>query len=279
MNKPFDGLELVTRLRAAALLMNATKATSRHSRLMPVAARDKSASTLHFSDGFSLDPEPGLVTQAELVCEFMETDQNRRCVHLFSVAISDAEHLWGAVSAIEFRTFVNQLAKSIARITQTWEPRISYIGDGVFVVALLDAGFLSTKGIHTVFRSSLETMAFEALARYRGEIALCVEHVRLSDPDDFLRVDALFKAGVIAKSNAAHRTRGKGEKEIRHQLMEGGEDRPFTSYKFPLMKTAPEKIMPRRVSRQRKAIPETSESSASKRIPKLQKDHGNWSGR
>ncbi|WP_292290281.1 response regulator [Marivita sp.] len=265
VSKPFDGLELVTRLRAAESLMNATKAAHRHARPNPVKARAERASALQLPDAFSLESKPGLVSQADLVCEFMETDQLRRSMHMFSVAVSDVERLWDALTATEFRAFVNELANSIYHVTAAWNPRISYTGHGVFLVALFDVGFISAKGIHSVFKASLATTAFQTVAACRAEIALCVEHVRLSDPDDHLRINALFQAGTIARGNAAHRTTAECETDMRHQILGRDQQCVVTSYEIALMKAAPQKIIPRRISRGQQRASQVSEASADKR--------------
>lgn len=267
VNKPFDGLELVTRLRAAEALMKATRGATRNA----VDPATKRVSVLQLSDGFSLDPKPGLVSQADLVCEFMQTDQLRRSVHLFSVAVSDVEDLFEAIPDVQFRAFVNELATSISRITQAWGARISYTGNGVFVVALCDVGFQSAKGIHSVFKDSLAPLTFETVAPYRREIHLCVEQVRLSDPDHCLGIETLFQAGAIARDKAANRTSAKQEVEIRHRVLGRDKISSVTSYEIPLMKAAPKKVIPKRISRRQKDACETSEVSAAKRVPAFQK--------
>ena len=254
VNKPFDGLELITRLRAAEALMSATKAARRRPRRDTAGSKIATPSALRLSDGFSLDPTAGVVSQADLVCALAETDQFLRSMHLFAVALADVSRLFSALSNLEFRAFINELAGSICSTTHGWQPRMSYIGDGIFIVALFDVGFLSAKEIHKVLKAGLEARLFEAIALYPGEVRLCVYPVHLSEPDEYYRMEVLYRAGRIAKITADYGTTAEYETEVRQQFLGQENKDAGKSYKCKLAKAALKRIVPRRLSPRQQGV-------------------------
>jgi hypothetical protein len=272
VNKPFDGLELVTRLRAAESLMNATKAANAHARHDPVPQKTRAPSILQLADGFALDPKPGLVSQADLVCKFMETAQALKSMHVFAVAVTDVTRLFDVLPDHAFRAFVNELAALFSQITQSWDSRISYVGEGTFVVALFDVGFLSSKEIHQVLKAGLASGAFATLVLRAGETRLYIDYVGISDPDHCFRVDDLFKVAANAKRKAANQMTAKREMELRHQVLGGPKAASNISYEVSLRKAAPQKIVPRRFSNKDKGVLAAGESSTDRRIPEYRKN-------
>ena len=254
VNKPFDGLELVTRLRAAESLTKATKAANANGSRKSTPSRRQPASILQISDALALDERPGVVSQADLVCEFMEAPQFLQSIHLFAVAVADIKSVFDSLPGIEFRAFINELAASLSQTTRTWGSRISYVGDGAFVVALYDVGFLSSVDLHRIIKTGIAACAFESLACFAGETCLCVDYVGVSDPDHYMRVDALFRAAENAKRKAANRMSAEREIELRHHVLGRARRDANTYYELALTKGAPRKIVPRRPSRQGKCV-------------------------
>ncbi len=255
VNKPFDGLELGARLRAASLLIDATKKGRGRDTSIPSGPQTQRSSALDLSDGLTLDHKSGLMDQSDFICAFIEDEPLPRSAHLFSVAIKDAQRLFDAVPNPEFRSCVNEVATAIAHITHSWRPRITYSGDGVFLVVLMDVGSMSGKGINSVFKTSLSSMSFASLPTYRGELRLCFEHVRTEGPDDYRctkALRALFQAARVVKETAAKQLSSEREKELRFLFLRRGDASTITSCEIALLKSAPQKITPKRVSRRHK---------------------------
>ncbi len=255
VNKPFDGLELGARLRAASLLIDATKKGRDRDASIPSGPQTQLSSALDLSDGITLDHKSGLMNQSDFICAFIEDEPLPRSAHLFSVAIKDAQRLFDAVPDSEYRAFVNEVATAIAHITHSWKPRITYIGDGVFLVVLMDVGSMSAKGINSVFKTSFSSMSFASLPAYRGELRLCFEHVRTEGPDDYRctkALRALFQSARVVKETAAKQLSSEREKELRFLFLRRGDASTITSCEIALLKSAPQKITPKRVSRRHK---------------------------
>lgn len=268
VNKPFDGLELGARLRAASLLIDATKKGRDLYTSNPSGPQTQRSSALDLTDGFTLDHKSGLMNQSDFICAFIEDEPLPRSAHLFSVAIKDAQRLFDAVPDSEFRAYVNEAATAIAHITHSWRPRITYSGDGVFLIALMDVGSMSAKGINSVFKTSLAAMSFASIPAYRGELRLCFEHVRKEGADDYRctnALSALFRASRVVKETAAKQLSFEGEKELRFLFLGRGEASNITSCEIALPKAAPQKITPKRISRRHKIQPEAVDVNAAER--------------
>ncbi|PRY74202.1 response regulator [Marivita geojedonensis] len=257
VHKPFDGIELGTRLRAAAILAEAVKKSEMN--LFGgegFSEEERGFSDLKLSDAFSLESRTGIVSQSQLWYDLAERDPLPETVHLFAVSIAGAPAIFRTVSNTVFRAFINEAAMSIVHTTNQWQPRVSYIGNGTFIVALLEAQSFSIEKAQAVFSVSLAEMPFNSLTVYKGKIRFCFEHVLHDDIAGRSSAHALcelLQAGADARKTASDYRSVEQQRELRQRFLGRGQPKPVTSWETiwskPARRVTPKRIAPQPAGR------------------------------
>ena len=256
VHKPFDGIELGTRLRAASILAEAVK-TADYNNLGHTPSDDDGLSDLKFSDAFSLEPKIGLINQSELWYDLVERDPLPDRVQMFAMSIGGASSIFRTVSNALFRIFINEVAHSIAQITKLWEPRISYIGNGTFIVVLLEAEDFTIEKAQSVISTSLVERPFKSLSIYKGRLRFCFEHVlndTIANRSSANALCALLQAGADAHRAASDYRSVEQQRELRLRFLGRGEPKPITTWETtwakPARRVKPKRIVPQNGTQQ-----------------------------
>lgn len=254
LNKPFDGLELRVRLRTAALLNEAMKHPSEVLQT-DMALREKpDVPLLELEDAFHLEPKPNLVGQTSLWYELIEQDTLPQTTHLFAMAIVDAPRIFSALPNETFREFINELSNAFVKALHQWRPRVTYYGDGVLLIALLNAAPNPLKEIQEQTSASISQMPLVSLGNYSKPVELWFQHVEPSGQKEQRSVDALralLGAGTEAKSSALEQQTGARQNALRSEIIWRQEPKEIMSWKMSLT-GARQRIKPRRVTRRTK---------------------------
>jgi CheY-like chemotaxis protein len=162
VNKPFDGLELGARLRAASILSQVLK--SNPIRIAPERpqrpARD---GWLRLEDPLILSPGPGITGLDQLREGLLHLPTAPYAMKVFAVAIQDVGAIFDICPPERFRGFLEEAA---ARIIGCFEPErlnLAYAGEGIFAVVLHKARHRGETGIRDNIREAMETAPFASL--------------------------------------------------------------------------------------------------------------------
>ncbi|RFP89124.1 response regulator [Rhodobacteraceae bacterium 63075] len=137
VNKPLDGIELGTRLRAAgqlsALLAGAPRlapgATER-----PAGLGDPSG--LRLPDAISLDPAPGIHDLEKLRSALLALPSGLYSTVVLGCSVLHVETAFEALPAARFRAFLNDIGRTLAEEFATETFHIAYAGNGTFATVL-----------------------------------------------------------------------------------------------------------------------------------------------
>lgn len=142
VNKPFDPLELVTRIRLAAML-NDSQQRERDN----VAALEKFArlADVSFDEPFDLQVRPCVKRFLSLENEFLRRGDSRLPVSLFSVQIDNALGLFRGRKPAQFRAVVEAVSQALSDVVDPRNCYYAYAGRGtIFLVAHEAATFNQT---------------------------------------------------------------------------------------------------------------------------------------
>ncbi|SHG79497.1 response regulator [Marivita hallyeonensis] len=251
VHKPYDGLELGARLRAASMLSEAAQTLGRSYALQHATDDTSEPSGLRLSDAVTLETKPGIVTQIALWDQMAKSGPLPEGVHVFATAIVGGSAIFNSVSNAIFRSFLNEFAVVLAQTTHVWTPQISYLGDGVFGVALLKADPADIEKIQSKLKSTLGAKPFESLTDYTGKLSAYFEHVLHADASDKTHENAvctLIQAGKAARDMAFNHSPVERQRDLRMQFLGDGKTGPLKSWEVPLVHQV-QKVKPRRVKR------------------------------
>lgn len=250
VHKPFDGIELGTRLRAATLLLEAVCRNGREVSAEIRQSNDTDSSILKLADAFSLDEKHGIVSTTRLWYHLIEKNVIPENIRLFSIALSGAQTIFESVPNFVFRKFVNEVAVSIAQTTREWSPCVSYIGNGTFIIALLNGQSFQMMTAKTVFKSRWAEWPCSSLALYNGRLRFCFEHVLDVETVGRTGADALcalLQAGTDARMAASDIRSIQQQYELRRRFLGNGDTKPVTTWETTWAKK-PQKVSPKRVT-------------------------------
>ena len=137
VNKPLDGIELGTRLRAAGHLSALLAGAPRPAPGTPVRpAGSGDTSGLRLSDAISLDPAPGIHDLEKLRSALLALPPGLYSTVVLGCSVLRIETAFEALPAARFRAFLNDIAHTLAEefVTETFH--IAYAGNGTFAVVL-----------------------------------------------------------------------------------------------------------------------------------------------
>lgn len=130
VSKPFDALELVTRIRLAAMLND-----SRQREKMNAAAVEQldRMSEVSFDERFDLMPGPGVKGFYALENEMLRRADALNEVSLFSVQIDNALGFFRGSRPAQFRAGIDAAAQALAEVIDTDYIRFAYAGRGAMI--------------------------------------------------------------------------------------------------------------------------------------------------
>lgn len=130
VTKPFDGLELGTRINLAAMLNDSL----RRERLSMHKLEELSRLTkITFDERFDLDSAPGVTTFLSLENDLLRRGDAVYPVTLFSVRMDDALSLFREMSPAQYREAVEMMAHALGDTFDTDVTRFAFAGRGCFV--------------------------------------------------------------------------------------------------------------------------------------------------
>lgn len=130
VSKPFDALELVTRIRLAAMLND-----SRQREKMNAAAVEQldRMSEVSFDERFDLTPSAGIKGFYALENEMLRRADTLNEVSLFSVQIDNALGFFRGSRPAQFRAGIDAAGRALAQVIDTGDIRFAYAGRGAMI--------------------------------------------------------------------------------------------------------------------------------------------------
>lgn len=168
VKKPFDGLELGARLRAASILVDAFK-----TRKPPVTRNTcRKVAVLEQGDAIQLKAFPGATDWATLCDGLIAQTDDVAATHVFTFAIVNIEAIFRRQTQIEFRNVLNDVAKVTASSLEPWDPKFTYCGSGLFSVVLSCGGVASNDAVKQALRNSVHSVKIRRLAGHECSLRL-----------------------------------------------------------------------------------------------------------
>ena len=131
VTKPFDGLELATRLNLAAMLSRSImrERMNRHT-LWELSRQTR----ISFDERVSLSSVYGVSDFLEVENSLLRSSGGCYALSLMAVEICGARALYNAVPPSEFRQHLEQVAAAISKSVDVASTQIAYAGRGLFVL-------------------------------------------------------------------------------------------------------------------------------------------------
>lgn len=128
VSKPFDALELVTRIRLAALLNDTQKREQLNSAAMEELAR---LTEVSFDEPFEMKARPGMNGLLTLENEFLRQAETSFRMMLFSVQIDNAVGFYRGSRPAQFRAGVDAVCHAVSDVIDAKCVRFAYAGRGM----------------------------------------------------------------------------------------------------------------------------------------------------
>ncbi|MEL6549807.1 MAG: response regulator [Pseudomonadota bacterium] len=252
VNKPFDGLELGARMRAASILSSALKTQGgQATEAEKVAPAPIKGNDFRLSDPIALDSAPGMMSMVELSRELLEPRSNLRNARAFVLRMAGAADLYPRLTNAQFRSFLEKAGANLTRALMPWKGRVAYVGNGLFQVILFKGRGLKSESVKDLVISRVTSVSYTELADTRVELGLEFKHVpvkRLATGSDVLLSLAqttewcrLTGAGANPEESLALlRSHFRGEKT-------GGEEPDWVAPFFRHRAQSGPRIFPRRI--------------------------------
>lgn len=133
VSKPFDGLELGTRINLAALLSESL----RRERMSQHKIEElNAAAQIVFDERFELRDVPGATSFLTLENDLLRRDEAVYAMTLVGVQITGARRIYESGTAIVFRTVVEAASAALSQAIDTTTTRYAYVGRGCFVAVV-----------------------------------------------------------------------------------------------------------------------------------------------
>ena len=265
VNKPFDGLELGARLRAATLLRDAYRTGT-----PPSATPSKRQEVqLDVSDPITLDPIPGATSQMRLIDDLLIHEHALSVTHVFAVTILEINDIFEALPPCEFRCMLNKVASQIAAELGPWGARIAYCGNGHFTVVLSRGGKMSNASLKKILKPSILSIKADALPDYEGRMTLSFAFSNSNEPrSGVAAIKDLSETLRLAQRLILPRRHDANLSELR-EVLKGREDRQMQGLWFGgrvggFNGLGKDQIKPRRVRPKGKTDPVEPETARSK---------------
>lgn len=133
VNKPFETIELGTRLRAAGQL---TELLARSPRPAPDVDGADDACVLRITDAITLEPARGVLELEELRHKLISLPSGVYSTVVLGFSVLCIETAFNVLPAPRLRAFLNEIARAVAGEFLTEPIQIAYAGNGVFALVL-----------------------------------------------------------------------------------------------------------------------------------------------
>lgn len=169
VNKPFDGLELGARLRAASLISDALK----HGPAKAPRPREADERGFELCDPILLDPVPGALSQIQLCEELLAHADSLFATHIFAMSFLDIDQIFDALPPFRFRCLLNRIALMLSSELAPLGVKFAYAGNGLFTVLLTRGGKPQNAEVKTALQEAVDAMEKPFLEGYSGTLQLC----------------------------------------------------------------------------------------------------------
>jgi CheY-like chemotaxis protein len=153
VTKPFKGLELGARLRAASFLANTLQQKAKdnlefHALQLKLSRLDKP----NLETAVLIEPNPGVVTNLELENGLLKLQDAIDGLEIMAFAIANIQEIYETLTILDFQKFLSSVAGKILSAVDTSASNIAYFGNGTFAVVaqrsmsartIIEAGILS----------------------------------------------------------------------------------------------------------------------------------------
>lgn len=169
VNKPFDGLELGARLRAASLMSDALK----HGAVKAPRPREPDERGFELCDPILLDPVPGALSQMQLCEELLAHADSLFATHIFAMSFLDIDQIFDALPPFRFRCLLNRIALMLSSEFASLGVKFAYGGNGLFTVVLTRGNKPQNAEVKTMLQDAVDAMEKPFLEGYSGALQLC----------------------------------------------------------------------------------------------------------
>ncbi len=130
VSKPFDGLELGTRVNLAAMLSESLRREQLGRHAMVELSR---LSAISYDERFGLSQAPGVQSFLELENDLLRKPDALYAMTLFSAQIEDAGALFRQSTPSQFRAIVEAVSGALSQVIDTDTTRFAYAGRGAMI--------------------------------------------------------------------------------------------------------------------------------------------------
>lgn len=128
--KPFEPLELTTRIRIARLLNDSLLREKQNQRNLLELKR---LTQTGFGDRSAMKPLEGIYDLLQIENSLLRRTENCFAMSLFAIEIANARQIYETAGAAEFRACLDRVAHALAAIGQPLQLLFAYAGHGVFL--------------------------------------------------------------------------------------------------------------------------------------------------
>jgi len=161
ITKPFHGLELGARIRAADGLSHVVH-QEREARLNAEALKEQldGLHSLRLDEKFDLEDVTGAVDITELENRLLKLPMGNYAMEIVAFKIIEIETIHQTLSSSDFRSLVNSVASCITGAINSPNLQISYVGDGIFVCVIPKSGRKKSSNVATKVKSAVGELEF-----------------------------------------------------------------------------------------------------------------------
>ena len=174
MEKPFDSLEVTARLKFAALIAETYQTKTLDAFFHE---KDKDLEQLNLIDVFVLSEVQNVLSSSEFANAVVEASIAEP-MNLLFLSIQDLEELYPRQLQIAFLSSLNEIAAKISVAADDWDPKVAYMGEGDFVIAVF--GELSEVACSELIEEVLAEISSGGPIKYNGPLTVHVK--RLARP-------------------------------------------------------------------------------------------------
>ncbi|QUJ76648.1 response regulator [Sulfitobacter albidus] len=153
VSKPFDGLELGTRINMAALLTDSLRRERESQDRLDALTH---LTTISFDDRFDLMATPGLKPFLTLENDLLRRGEALYAMTLFRVELTGAKDLFRAQSATAYRHGMQTTARAVSEAIDSDTTRFAHGGRGTFVAVVYSRERVDLEALSEMAQASLE---------------------------------------------------------------------------------------------------------------------------
>tara|TARA_R110002074_G_scaffold3129_3_gene16941 strand:+ start:355 stop:1452 length:1098 start_codon:yes stop_codon:yes gene_type:complete len=137
VTKPFKGLELGARLRAASLLADTLQKRAKENLELHALQLEMSFLTKHdLETAIPLEPNPGVVTDLELENGLLKLPEGTFDLEIMAFAIANIQEIYDTITVADFQKFLSAVAGKILSAVDSSTSNVAYFGKGAFAIVV-----------------------------------------------------------------------------------------------------------------------------------------------